>query len=62
MQADLNWHGHGPWEAWFAWYPLLINGQSVWLRTVERRYQYRHHGDAVERRWIYQLQPSSRHA
>ena len=28
------------WRAWFAWYPLLINGQSVWLRTVQRRPEY----------------------
>jgi|RhiMethySRZTD1v2_1073278.scaffolds.fasta_scaffold02088_7 hypothetical protein len=25
------------WQPWFAWYPLTINGQSVWLQTVLRR-------------------------
>ena len=59
MQAREDWHGHGPWETWFAWYPLMINGQSVWLRTVERRYQYRGKGENVERRWTYQVPSAS---
>ena len=27
----------GPWESWFAWYPVKINGERVWLKTVYRR-------------------------
>ena len=60
MERSHEWRGHGPWEAWFAWYPLMINGQSVWLRTVERRYQYRDNGSSVERRWTYQLAAAAR--
>ena len=25
------------WHRWFAWYPVVIEGQWVWLETVERR-------------------------
>jgi hypothetical protein len=61
MKTVDGWRGHGPWERWFAWYPLMINGRSVWLQTVERRYQYRDIGSgAVERRWAYQFVTSSR--
>jgi len=33
----------------------MINGQSVWLQTVERRYGYRQRDGVTERRWIYQF-------
>jgi len=60
MQSLDGWRGHGAWEPWFAWYPLMINGRSVWLQTVERRYQYRElAGGVVERRWMYQLLQTS---
>ena len=59
MQTIDNWRGHGAWETWFAWYPLMINGRFVWLQTVERRYQYRESGGGVERRWSYQLTSES---
>ncbi len=26
-----------PFVAWFAWYPVTVNGQQVWLKTVYRR-------------------------
>lgn len=26
-----------PWEKWFAWYPIRVNGTVVWLKTVYRR-------------------------
>jgi len=56
MHSHEGWRGHGPWKPSFAWYPLMINGQSVWLQTVERRPQYREiGGGAVESRWTYQL-------
>jgi len=60
MRMNDGWRGHGPWKTWFAWYPLMINGRSVWLRTVERRYQYRDNGGSIERRWSYQIQPACR--
>ena len=24
------------WHRWFAWHPVVIDGQWVWLETVER--------------------------
>ena len=26
-----------PWEKWFAWYPVKINGNYTWFKTVYRR-------------------------
>jgi hypothetical protein len=26
-----------PWQQWFAWYPVKIKGQRVWLKTIYRR-------------------------
>ena len=26
-----------PWNKWFAWYPVSVHGNRVWLRTVYRR-------------------------
>lgn len=26
------------WHQWFAWHPVRINGQWVWLETVERKF------------------------
>src|SRR5262245_28602681 len=43
------------WRTWFAWYPLLINGQSVWLRTVHRRPEYCEIAGVTERSWVYRL-------
>ena len=25
------------WPEWFAWYPVLVHGNRVWLKTVYRR-------------------------
>ena len=25
------------WEPWFAWYPVQVHGERVWLTTVYRR-------------------------
>lgn len=25
------------WHRWFAWHPVRLNGECVWLETVERR-------------------------
>jgi len=44
----------GIWRRWFAWYPVVIDDEWVWLEYVERREtwqpvgesawrQYRHH-------------------
>ena len=29
---------YGDWEKWFAWRPVKIHGDNVWLQTVYRRY------------------------
>ena len=26
-----------PWEKWFAWYPVKVNSNYTWLKTVYRR-------------------------
>lgn len=26
-----------PWEKWFAWYPVKVNGNYTWLKTIYRR-------------------------
>lgn len=28
---------YGDWKPWFAWRPVKINGQRIWLKTVYRR-------------------------
>lgn len=25
------------WRPWFAWYPVQVDGEKVWLQTVERK-------------------------
>jgi len=27
----------GPWQQWFAWRPVKIKGERVWLETICRR-------------------------
>ena len=27
----------GPYDKWFAWYPVKVHGQRTWLKTVYRR-------------------------
>jgi len=26
-----------PWEKWFAWYPVKVNDNYIWFKTVYRR-------------------------
>ena len=26
-----------PWKTWFAWRPVVIRGERIWLKTVYRR-------------------------
>ena len=26
-----------PWQQWFAWRPVVIRGERIWLKTVYRR-------------------------
>lgn len=30
-------HTIGPWKKWFAWYPVKVHNERVWLKTVYRR-------------------------
>jgi hypothetical protein len=48
------------WRAWFAWYPLLINGQSVWLRTVQRRPEYCEIAGVTQQYWMYRIPQAGR--
>jgi len=33
------------WRSWFAWHPVTVDGQRIWLHWVERRYYRRYLGD-----------------
>ncbi len=40
-----------PWQSWWAWYPVKVNGRWHWCSTVYRQYKY-----AVIKRygkWVY---------
>ena len=26
-----------PWNKWFAWYPVKVHGNYIWLKTIYRR-------------------------
>lgn len=28
------------WEEWFAWHPVMIEDEWVWLKTIERREEW----------------------
>lgn len=34
----MRWRHQEPerWHRWFAWYPVVIDGEWVWLESVER--------------------------
>jgi len=32
------------WHDWFAWHPVTIDGERVWLESVERRLEYHYGG------------------
>lgn len=57
---------YGPWQYWFAWYPVRTEQHGWrWLRTVERR---RYYPDPMltpligaQSSWEYQPTPSNRH-
>lgn len=39
------------WRRWFAWYPVTINGQAVWLEYVYRKAEH----DGYLPRWFYKF-------
>lgn len=39
-----------PWAKWFAWHPVKIKGNRVWLRTIYRR-RVANYSDME--RWMY---------
>jgi hypothetical protein len=43
------------WQPWFAWFPLMINGQSVWLQTVLRRPEYCVIDGLSQLYWVHQV-------
>ena len=38
------------WHLWFAWYPVVIGGQYVWMETIERRLGETFCGDYIKYR------------
>lgn len=38
------------WHRWFAWCPIRMNGECVWLETIERRISFTFFYDTV---WEY---------
>ena len=55
METPYFLHASGNWRRWFAWYPLLINGQPVWLQTVLRRPECCEIDGVTEQYWVYQI-------
>lgn len=44
----------GPWEKWFAWYPVkLINGQWKWMTMIYRRCHYHRFDIDILQVWFY---------
>ena len=39
------------WQPWFAWHPIQIEEQLVWLETIHRQWS----GGTYSGRWIYRL-------
>lgn len=39
------------WNRWFAWHPVKVGGQWVWLETIERRCGETFCGDYQEYRY-----------
>lgn len=39
----------GQWRKWFAWYPVVVFEQLVWLEVIERRFSETFCGE----RWLY---------
>ena len=55
MKTPHAGHASGDWRPWFAWYPLLINGQSVWLQTVLRRPECCEIDGVTQQYWVYHI-------
>ena len=38
-ESRMRWTAKNPedWHGWFAWYPVVVSGQWVWLERLERR-------------------------
>jgi hypothetical protein len=41
------------WSPWFAWYPVTASGQTVWLETVEAKYDLHQDEDGYFGFWSY---------
>jgi hypothetical protein len=44
------------WRQWFAWRPVRIGRQCVWLETIERKGEF----DAYGFCWVYEYRHASR--
>lgn len=45
IQDDTVWHD------WFAWYPVWVDYQKIWLETIQRKRTY----SVYEREWQYRF-------
>ncbi len=46
----MRWRVRPPrWKRWFAWHPVEIEGESVWLEVVERKFI----GNELGAAWLY---------
>lgn len=42
-----------PWQKWFAWHPVTINGKKQWMRTVYRRTRLKFGDQRLIHEWEY---------
>lgn len=55
MRWRVNQDDSGVWHRWFAWHPVNIDGDRVWLETVMRRDTFVPCHPCGEFAWEYQL-------
>lgn len=51
MRWKRNNRDKSRWHKWFAWHPVVIENDCVWLETVERRIDYGIYDDFPEYRY-----------
>ncbi|MDR7037382.1 hypothetical protein J2X36_002129 [Methylobacterium sp. BE186] len=44
------------WHRWFAWRPVSLDGETIWLETVERKGEF-HCGGFGDCIWFWQYRP-----
>ncbi len=41
------------WREWFAWYPVVVNGEKVWFETIMRIDKFYYGGNYTYNEWYY---------